>query len=208
MHLVHPFGNISRWISSPSMTDYHRNGLSVDAVSWSMLRSPRNGRMKSTDFETIVTLLNRHEVRYLVAGGMAVVAHGYGRLTVDLDLIVQLEPQNVVRAFAALAELGYQPRVPVKAEQFADQATREGWIRDKGMLVLNLFSDAHRRTPIDVFVREPFPFDGMWASGVRETIGNQTFRVVDIPTLIRMKKEVARPKDLDDIEHLEKLLHD
>lgn len=34
----------------------------------------------------VLRTLNEHEVRYLVVGGLAVVAHGYVRFTKDLDL--------------------------------------------------------------------------------------------------------------------------
>jgi hypothetical protein len=33
-----------------------------------------------------------------VAGGLAVVAHGYVRLTMDIDLIIQLEDKNLNEA--------------------------------------------------------------------------------------------------------------
>jgi hypothetical protein len=49
----------------------------------------------------------------------AVMAHGYQRTTVDLDLVVQLLPQNLLTALEALRLLGSQPRIPVSAEQFA-----------------------------------------------------------------------------------------
>ena len=49
----------------------------------------------------------------------AVMAHGYQRTTVDLDLVVQLLPQNLLTAFEVLGLLGYQPRIPVSDEQFA-----------------------------------------------------------------------------------------
>jgi hypothetical protein len=42
--------------------------------------------MKLTTFQRIVDALHRHEVRFLLVGGMAVVAHGYGRMTYDVDL--------------------------------------------------------------------------------------------------------------------------
>lgn len=67
--------------------------------------------------------------------------------------------ENIEAAFSALHDLGYRPTVPVTASQFADAKQREGWIRDKGMQVLLLWSDDHRETPVDIFVREPFPFD-------------------------------------------------
>jgi hypothetical protein len=44
------------------------------------------------------------------------------RLTYDVDLVVQLAPENIKQAFAALAGIGFRPSVPVTGEQFADAA--------------------------------------------------------------------------------------
>ena len=41
--------------------------------------------MEVRSFEAIVGALNDHGVRYLLVGGMAVEAHGHGRMTHDLD---------------------------------------------------------------------------------------------------------------------------
>jgi len=71
--------------------------------------------MKLASLEAIVHALNEVDVRYLVAGGLAVNAYGYLRLTHDVDLVIQLKPGNVIPAFAALASLGYRPMVPVTA---------------------------------------------------------------------------------------------
>jgi hypothetical protein len=115
--------------------------------------------MKLASFEAVVTALEGAGVRYLVAGGLAVNAHGYLRFTHDVDLVIQLRPDNIIPAFLALASLGYQPRVPVTAEQFADETQRRQWISEKGMLVLNFHSDRHRETPLAVFVSDP---DDAW----------------------------------------------
>ena len=64
-------------------------------------------------------------------------AHGYLRFTKDVDLVVQLIPDNIERTFAALPALGYRPAVPDRGRQFADAGQRESWIREKGMQVLN-----------------------------------------------------------------------
>ena len=63
-------------------------------------------------------------------------AHGYLRFTKDVDFVVHLVPDNIERAFAALGTLGYHPIVPVTAAQFSDPTVRHGWIREKGMRVL------------------------------------------------------------------------
>ncbi|MGH8675167.1 MAG: hypothetical protein ACREVG_12755 [Burkholderiales bacterium] len=159
--------------------------------------------MKLASFEAIVKALQDADVRYLVAGGLAVSAHGYLRFTKDVDLVLQLVPDNIKRAFHALSTLGYRPLVPVAAEQFADAALRAHWIRDKGMLVLQFWSDEHRETPVDLFVDEPFDFDAEFARAlVKPLHGTLPVRFVSIPTLIRMKETAGRSQDKIDIEYL------
>ncbi len=158
--------------------------------------------MEVRSFEAIAGALNGRGVRYLVVGGMAVVAHGHGRMTHDLDLVISLDRDNVLRAFAALSGLGYEPRVPVTAEGFADPDHRRRWIEEKGMTVLNLYSEAHRTTPIDLFVTEPFDFDEAYARSILSDLEGVAFRYVDLPTLIQMKEAAGRPVDLEDVRQL------
>jgi hypothetical protein len=167
------------------------------------------GTVKLGSFEAIVLALNQASVRYLVAGGLAVGAHGYVRFTKDVDFVVQLVPDNIERAFTALGSLGYRPLVPIAAEQFADAMLRESWVRDKGMQVLQFWSDAHPETPVDVFVIEPFQFDEEYERAlVKPLFGTIPVRFVTIPTLIRMKEAAGRPQDRIDIEHLRMRLDD
>ena len=56
--------------------------------------------MKLASFEAIVRALNDAGVRYLVAGGLAVNAHGYLRFTKEADLVLDLTRNNAERALA------------------------------------------------------------------------------------------------------------
>ncbi|MEA5444753.1 hypothetical protein VCB98_02860 [Gammaproteobacteria bacterium AB-CW1] len=164
--------------------------------------------MRVHSLEAIIAALNEAGVRYLVAGGLAVNAHGYLRYTKDADLVIELAPDNILAAIKALEDLGYRPTIPVKAEDFADRETRESWARDKGMKVFQLFSDAHPETPIDIFVEHPFDFSQEYNRALRETLtpGIEA-PLVSLETLITMKEAVGRPRDLDDVEHL-RILHE
>ncbi|MBI3918432.1 MAG: hypothetical protein HY322_15665 [Betaproteobacteria bacterium] len=164
--------------------------------------------MKLASFEAIARALKDASVRYLVAGGLAVNAHGYLRFTKDVDFVVQLLPDNIERAFGALSALGYKPVVPITAVQFANAQQRETWIRDKGMQVLQFWSDGHRETPIDMFVLEPFDFDEEYARALVKPLGRIAVRFVTIPTLIEMKETAGRPQDKLDIEYLRMRLKD
>ena len=162
--------------------------------------------MKTESVCAIVDALRVAEVRYLIVGGLAVVAHGYVRYTVDGDLVVALDTDNVRRCVRALAELGYRPLVPVSAEGLADAQTREGWVRDKGMMVFQLVSDLHLETRVDIFVAEPFNFDAEYGRAAKLYLpGDLEAPVVSLEELFVMKAAADRPKDRLDVEYLRKL---
>ncbi len=165
--------------------------------------------MRLGSFDAIVRALADSHVRYLVAGGIAVNAHGFLRQTKDADLVVQLTPENVLALFSALASIGYRPLVPITAEQFGDPDLRATLIREKNMKVLQFYSDAHRETPVDIFVFEPFEFEAEYSRALQKPLaGSAQVRFVSLPTLIRMKETVGRSQDRIDVENLRLLLAD
>ncbi|MBI5673769.1 MAG: hypothetical protein HZC50_11145 [Nitrospirae bacterium] len=70
-------------------------------------------------------------MRYVVVGGVATLLHGYARLTADVDLAVDLAPQEALKMIRALAGKGFRPQAPVSAEMFADPVVREEWLQEK-----------------------------------------------------------------------------
>src|SRR6266478_2483923 len=162
--------------------------------------------MEVRSVEAIVRALNTAEVEYLIVGGLAVNVHGYERLTQDVDLVIGLAPNNIVRGLRALSEIGYRMPIPITPEQFADATNRETWQKEKNMTVLRLWSDLHRRTPVDVFVYEPFDFAEEYPSAKWEQIATDlTAPFIRCETLIKMKRLAARPQDLADVAELEEI---
>ena len=168
-----------------------------------------SGDMTSSSVQTIIGALNKAGVRYLVVGGLAVVAHGHVRFTADIDIILDFDEANLLRAMEVFAGLGFRPRAPVPLHQFADAEIRQGWIRDKGLTVFSLFSDDHPLTEVDLFVADPLGFDEAYARRATLAVApdvEATF--VGLDDLVRMKRAAARPRDLTDVEQLEILSGD
>jgi hypothetical protein len=155
--------------------------------------------------ETIFAALQRAGVRYLVVGGVAVVLHGHPRFTADLDLVLSLDTANVRAALAALSELGYTPRAPVPAEDLSDPRKRADWIQNKGMIVFSLASPVHPATEVDLFVEEPFPFEAAYRRATWADLGDARVAVASISDLVEMKRRAGRPRDLEDVRHLEEI---
>jgi hypothetical protein len=160
--------------------------------------------METRSIETIVRALNEANVRYLIVGGLAVIAHGYTRVTQDLDLIIDLSEENLRRALPAFTALDYRPKPPVAIDLFANPQIRQQWIREKGLTVFALFSPAHETVDIDLFVEDPFDFEKAYCAAVRfEVAPNLSATFAGLEELLFLKRQAGRPKDLIDLEHLQ-----
>lgn len=150
----------------------------------------------------LLSQLSEAGTRYLVVGGVAVVLHGYLRATADLDLVIELEPENLQKALELFEREGFHPRPPVPLRSFADPAERHRWKEEKNLQVFSLW---HGNTPgfeVDIFVEEPFPFDAAFQRCMTATIGGISIQVASIEDLISMKRAAGRPKDMEDIDAL------
>lgn len=149
--------------------------------------------------------LNKARVKYVVAGGLAVVLHGYMRLTEDLDLVVFLEEGNLEKLFETLKRIGYIPKVPVTKEQFKSKKEREKWKKEKGMIVFSFVQKDPPFNLIDIFVDEPIRFDLIYKNKVRVRVDNFSIPLISIAHLIKLKEKASRPVDLEDISQLNEI---
>ena len=156
-------------------------------------------------YGNVFKALNKARVKYVVAGGTAVVLHGYTRFTQDLDLIVFLEAKNLEKFYEALKRVNYFPKVPVTKEQFSDAQQRQQWKKEKGMIV---FSFVHRQPPfelIDMFVDEPIKFGEVYKYKKIVRVEGISIPLISIDHLLKLKKKAGRGKDLDDIVQLNEI---
>ena len=138
-------------------------------------------------------------------GGVAVVLHGYPRMTADIDLVIDLKPSEAKLAIRSLTGMGLRPRVPVEPESFADPERRQRWIDERGMMVFNLYDPKDPLRSVDLFVQPPVPFDELWSRSQLIALPSVKVRVASIQDLIRMKENTGRSLDSADIEALEAL---
>ena len=144
--------------------------------------------------------LNHAGVRYVIVGGLAVVLHGYVRLTADVDLMIDLAEAPARKAIAALVGIGLRPSLPVDPTGFADATVRRQW-KERSMVVFNLIDpDAGRA--VDLFVEPPIDFEEVWARSEASHYHGVPVRIASTADLIDMKRRSGRPEDLLDIAHL------
>jgi len=162
--------------------------------------------MRNRLSDTLLSLA-RAEVRFVVAGGVAALLHGVERVTLDIDVALDMEPGNVRRFLEVMESLRLTPRAPVPASVLADPQARSAMVRDKQALVFTFLDRNDPLWQVDVFLTEDLSYERIIAGADTVLIDGQAVRIAGIETLIELKRGIQppRPKDVLDLTELERL---
>lgn len=140
------------------------------------------------DFEDFLDLLDRHEVRYLIIGGLAFIYHAKPRFTKDIDIWVGPGADNLARANAALAEFG--------SPSLLDPED------DREILQLGVAPNR-----IDI-LREatPLAFEDAWRRRVEGRYGRARACWIAIEDLLAVKEGIDHPRHREDARVLRLVL--
>ncbi len=149
-------------------------------------------------FREILRILSKHEVEYIVVGGVAAVIHGAPVTTFDLDALIRINEENAGRLIKALEELDARYR-----EHQTIMRPTENDVLSGGHLLLMTSAG-----PLDVlgFVGDDNRYENLLTETKEMEISGTRFRVLDLDELIRLKRETDRPKDRAVLELLEEVL--
>jgi hypothetical protein len=156
----------------------------------------------------IITSLSENEVEFIICGGMAAVFHGVERMTMDLDISLNMESQNIKKFLPVVKNLGLIPRVPVPPESLLDKKQVESFVREKNAIVFTFLDPDRPYRQIDVFLREDKSYDLLKKHTVNANIGSQRIKIISAEKLLEMKLAVEPPRDKDklDIAALKKIV--
>ena len=152
-----------------------------------------------TNFEALLSTLDRNRVEYILVGGAAALAHGSARFTQDLDVVYSRTPDNLDRLVAALQDLKPYLRGAPPGLPFAwDRATLSHGLN---------FTLETSLGPIDLLGE--IPGGGAYADLVHSCVELRLFagttKCLSLEQLIRAKRAAGRPKDLEVLAELEAL---
>lgn len=138
--------------------------------------------------QAVFASFQRHDVKYVVIGGIASILHGVPRATFDLDILIEATPDNAQRLLDALLEAGLGTAALTTA---TDILANE----------ITIFKD---RVRIDVQTSTP----GIRFAEVRPRrksveYQGQGFYILSKEDLIVSKRAAGRAVDLEDVRLLE-----
>ena len=151
----------------------------------------------SSDTQEFIRLLHSHRVHYVITGGEAVIYYGHVRLTGDVDIFYDRQPENAQRLFQALIDFwdGDIPSVSAPEE-----LTKAG-------LILQFGRPPNR---IDLLSRiEGISFEEAWSERREVLLVSESDAVptyyIGLEQLITNKESAGRPRDRDDLKYLKQI---
>lgn len=150
------------------------------------------------ELEKLAEALNRHDVKWVLVGGMAVMLYGADYLTSDCDLATEKTEQNLRRLKAALEELGARP---VRA---SDNGEFE---LDFSILLAPFMHLKTEAGPVDIINRLPNvdSFQTLYDNALVVDVQGVQVRLAAIDDLIKLKTDTGRDRDQLHITMLESL---
>lgn len=150
------------------------------------------------ELEKLAEALNRHDVKWVLVGGMAVMLYGADYLTSDCDLATEKTEQNLKRLKAALEELGARP---VRA---SDNGEFE---LDFSILMAPFMHLKTEAGPVDIINRLPNieSFQKLYDNALVVDVQGIQVRLAAIDDLIKLKTDTGRDRDQMHITMLESL---
>lgn len=148
----------------------------------------------------ILRALVRHDVSFVVVGGIAVQAHGGQRLTQDLDLAIPADRVNYERLAKALAH--------VDARILGPEGQRSTSVPSAALLAsgdLWRLESVHGLMDVMLLPAGLGDFDRLRERAHDVELGELVVPIASRHDLIEMKRASGRPQDLEDVELLESL---
>ena len=150
----------------------------------------------SEDIQEVLTLLAKHQVKYLIVGGEAVIYYGHARLTGDIDLFYEASPDNVANLYQTLDEFwkGDIPEVDSSEE-----------LLEPG-IILQFGAPPNRLDLLNTI--DGVSFQEAWSKKTTVHIRVEDNKIpvyfIGLDDLIRNKETLGRYKDLEDLKYLRK----
>jgi len=149
-------------------------------------------------FREILELLNKHQVEYVVIGGVAAVIHGAPVTTFDLDALVRVSDENADRLVAAFSDLDARYR----EHGSTIRPSKEDVLSGGHLLLIT------RAGPLDIlgFIGDNDRYEDLVNVSSEVEMSAGKIRVLDLEELVRQKRTANRAKDRAIIELLEEVL--
>ncbi len=153
------------------------------------------------NLKALLERLLKHEIDFVLTGGLASVIHGCPLVTQDIDICIAISEEQLKRLRDALKDLSPRHRMnPNFKPSFFDYPDKLEGVKniylETELGILDILSELQ---PIGDFER-------VKTNAITVSLYGYECKVISIEDLIRIKETMSRPKDKETLLHLREVL--
>lgn len=164
--------------------------------------------MEESFLKQIIVSLSERGVKYIIFGGVALVIHGVERMTLDLDISLELEEENVKKFLQVMEDFHMTPRAPISPYVLLDQEALDYIIKEKNAVAFTFLDKEKPYKQVDVLIHPELRYEKWIEKTVSISLFGHKVCLLSREAILEMKKNMENPRDKDllDIKELEKSL--
>lgn len=141
------------------------------------------------DTEKLLRLLKGNNVIFVVIGATAFPVYGYARATLDIDIFIKADMENIKRVMKALKEFGYD----------LEDLVVEDFKKNK-ILIRQYTVEADIHPSV-----KGVTFEEVWKNKISTKFGETEVYFPCLDNMVKMMKAAGRPIDLEDLKYLNEI---
>ena len=150
----------------------------------------------------VIKALDEYKVKHALIGAYALAFHGLVRATMDIDLVVSLNPTPLKNTEMALQSIGLKSRLPLKAEEIVQ--FRKEYIEKRNMITWAFVDFKDPTKMVDILLTDSLKSFRLESFNFK----SHKIRIVSLKDLLKLKQKSKRPQDKLDVQSIKELLNE
>jgi hypothetical protein len=163
--------------------------------------------MSDSFLKDIIIALCEKRVKFIIFGGVAIVLHGVERMTLDLDISIELEKENIDSFLDVMKNFNLSPRPPLPPQILYDLEIMNYIIKEKNAVAFTFIDKENPFKQVDVLIHPELRYE-KWINKTQEMeLFGHKICILSKEAIIELKQNLKQPRDKDliDIKELKKI---
>lgn len=162
--------------------------------------------MSENFLKEIIIALSQNHIKFIIFGGVAIVLHGVERMTLDLDISIDMEQENVMKFLEVMKKENLTPRAPIPSETLLEKELVDFIIKEKNAVAFTFIDKEHPYRQVDVLIHPDLNYQKWIHKTDTVELFGYNVKILSKEAIIELKQNLTNPRDKDllDIKELKK----
>ncbi len=165
--------------------------------------------MSDSFLKNIIIALAENKVNFIIFGGVAIVLHGVERMTLDLDISISHEEENIKKFLKVMKQFHLTPRAPIPEDTLLSTELLNYIIKEKNAIAFTFIDKENPYKQVDVLIHPDLAYEKWIHKSEHIELFGYDICILSAKAIIELKQKLKKPRDKDlmDIKELKEKIN-